>query len=140
MQPKKKPTGVIILGAFNLVVLGIIQLITFLIPRNWQMIEKMLKDSGINVNFSPALIKIMIIVQSAMSLIFIISGVGLLFRKEWARKLTIYFAFTMAALILLSVLLAPTSIQQAILQIIYPGILIVYFTNKNVEGYFKGGK
>ncbi|MCK9573622.1 MAG: hypothetical protein M0R20_04400 [Candidatus Omnitrophica bacterium] len=138
MQPKKKPIGVIILGIFNLVVLGVIQLITFLIPQNWQAIEKMLKDSGINVNLSPALIKIMIVVQSAMSLIFIVCGAGLLLGKEWARKLTVYFAFAIAALVLLSVVLAPSSIQQAMLQIIYPGILIVYFTNKNIENFFKG--
>ncbi|MFA5007896.1 MAG: hypothetical protein WC546_01610 [Candidatus Omnitrophota bacterium] len=137
MQPKKKPIGVIILGAFNLIALGIIQLITFLIPQNWQIINKMLKDSGININLTPSLIKIMIIMQSAMSLVFIVSGVGLLLKKEWARKLTVYFAFTVATLILLSVLLSPSSIQQAIVQIIYPGILIVYFTNKNIEDYFK---
>ncbi|MFA5338452.1 MAG: hypothetical protein WC330_08965 [Candidatus Omnitrophota bacterium] len=138
MQPKKKPVGVIILGIFNLVVLGVIQLITFLIPQNWQTIEKVLKDSGINIHLSPALIKIMIVVQSVMSLIFIVCGIGLLLGKEWSRKLTVYFAFAIATLILLSVLLSPSSIQQAMIQIIYPGILIIYFTNKNIENFFKG--
>ncbi len=138
MQSKKKPVGVIVLGLFNLVVLGLIQLITFLIPQNWQMIEKMLKESGINVNLSPSLLKIMIVIQSAVSLIFIVCGAGLLFKKEWARKFTVYFAFIITALVLLSVLLSPASIRQAVLQIIYPGVLIIYFTNRNIEDYFRG--
>lgn len=137
MQRKKKPVGVIIIGTFNLVVLGIIQLITFLIPQNWQIIDRLLKENGVNVNLSPSLLKIMIIIQSAVSLIFIVCGAGLLLKKEWARKFTIYFAFIIAALLLLSVLLSPASIRQAIFQIIYPGILIIYFTNMNVEDYFK---
>jgi len=137
MQPKKKPVGVIVLGTFNLVVLGIIQLVTFLIPRNWQMIEKMFKESGINLTITPLLLKTIIVIQSIVSLIFIVCGAGLLFKKEWARKFTVYFAFTIAALVLLSALLAPSQIQQAILQIIYPGTLIIYFTNRNVEDYFK---
>jgi len=137
MQQKKKPVGVIIIGTFNLVVLGIIQLITFLIPQNWQIIDKLLKENGVNVNLSPSLLKIMIIIQSAVSLIFIICGAGLLLKKEWARKFTVYFAFIIAALLLLSVLLSPASIRQAIFQIIYPGILIIYFTNRNVEDYFR---
>jgi hypothetical protein len=138
MQPKKKPVGIIVLGMFNLVVLGIIQLITFLIPQNWQMIQKMLKESGINVNLSPSLLKTMIVMQSVVSLIFIICGAGLLLKKEWARKFTVYFAFIIAALVLISVLLSPASIRQAIVQIIYPGILIIYFTNRNIEDYFRG--
>lgn len=138
MQPKRKPVGVLVLGTFNLVVLGVIQLITFLIPQNWQIISKMLKESGISVAISPALIKVMIIVQTAVSLIFIVGGIGLLLRKEWARKLTVYFAFIMASLVLLSALLAPAAIRQAMLQIIYPGVLIIYFTNKNIEEYFRG--
>ncbi|MDD4182414.1 MAG: hypothetical protein PHT53_01130 [Candidatus Omnitrophica bacterium] len=138
MQPKKKPVGVIVLGMFNLVVLGMIQLITFLMPQNWQMIQKMLKESGINVNLSPSLLKTMIVIQSVVSLVFIICGAGLLFKKEWARKFTVYFAFSIAALVLISVLLSPASIRQAVVQIIYPGILIIYFTNRNIEDYFRG--
>ncbi len=138
MQPKRKPIGVIVLGAFNLVVLGVIQLITFLIPRNWQIVDKMLKESGVNITLSPSLVKAMIVVQSVISLVFIVCGTGLLFRREWARKATVYFAFAIAALVLLSVLLSPASIQQAILQVIYPGILIIYFTNRNIEDYFRG--
>lgn len=138
MQPKKRPVGVIILGTFNLVMLGVIQLITFMIPRNWQIIAKLFKESGVSVNLTPSLLKIMIIIQSVVSLVFIVCGAGLLFRREWARKATVYFAFAIAALVLLSVLLAPSSIQQAIVQIIYPGILIIYFTNKNIEDYFRG--
>jgi hypothetical protein len=138
MQFKKKPIGVIILGIFNLVILGIIQLVAFLIPQNWQVIDRMLKQNGADIKLTPSLIKVMIIIQSAVSLFFIICGAGLLFRKEWARKLTVYFAFSIAALMLLSVLLVPSSTPQAMLQIIYPGILIIYFTNKNIEEYFKG--
>lgn len=127
-----------VLGAFNLVVLGVIQLVTFLVPRNWQIVEKLLKESGLNITLTPALIKTIIIVQSAVSVVFIVCGAGLLLRKEWARKATVYFAFAIASLVLISVLLAPATIMQAILQVVYPGILIFYFTNKDIENYFKG--
>lgn len=137
MNKQKKPGGVLILGLFNLVILGIIQLIAFLIPQDWQALNKMLNENGININLTPVLIKIMIIIQLIISLIFIVSGIGLLRGKNWARNLTIYFAFAICLLTLVSVLLSPSMVQQGILQIIYPGILILYFTNKNVEAHFK---
>jgi len=56
--------------------------------------------------------------------------------KEWARKLTIYFCFFMVALVFISTILNPQLIGQAIFQIIYPGVLILYFTNKKVENFF----
>lgn len=138
MERKRRPLGVIILGIFNLVVLGVFSLLFAILPRNWQTVVSVLKEKGIDFNISDSLLKVVVILQTVIAVIFIISGLGLLLSKEWARKLTLYFAFFIVVIVFLSALAVPTLIKQAVLQIIYPGILILYFTRKNIEDHFRG--
>jgi len=137
----KKPKGVYILGSINLL-LGIVffstSLTTFSIVSldKWEDFKTNLPSSfPSEVNFSR--FKVMLFFQILISLIFIASGSGLLLRKEWARKLTVYFSFIYAFLIILSLIFSPMLIKQALPQIIYPGILIFYFTHKEIENSFK---
>ena len=75
-----------------------------------------------------------------VSVIFAVLGLGVILRKEVARKGTIYFSFFIVVLALLSVLLNPRSISHAIMQLIYPGILIYYFTSEKSIKYFNPRK
>lgn len=154
----KTPLGVVILGGLNLFVLGIASFIFFF------FLHQSLSSSSTNnlfegvnqeksTSFAGAFfedikkyfpekeleeeqLKIALIMQMAIALIFFASGLGILLRKEKARRLTLYFSFFMVILAVLSVVFNPSTISQAILQIIYPGILILYFTSKKIEKYF----
>jgi len=80
--------------------------------------------------------KAIVLSQIIVAAIFLLSGIGLLLRREWGRRLTLYFSFFTVILAAVSVLFRSILINQAILQVIYPGILIFYFTNKKIENYF----
>jgi len=85
---------------------------------------------------TPEQFKSIILLQMFLAGIFLISGWGILSRKEWGRRLTLYFSFFMVILAAVAVLFQSSLINSALLQIIYPGILILYFTNKKIESYF----
>lgn len=139
MSENKRPLGVTLLGIFNLVVLGISSFLFAIFPRNWQLIIDAAKESGLDIKISENLFKIVIILQVAVALAFILCGTGLLLGKEWGRKLTVYFALLIVIIFFLSALVVPGLIKQVVLQTIYPGVLILYFTRKNVEDYFRRG-
>ena len=85
---------------------------------------------------TPQMLKLVFLGQALIALLFLISGAGILLRKEWGRKGTIYFAFVLLVLVFLSALANPSLLTQMIANIIYPAILIFYFSNKNLEKYF----
>jgi hypothetical protein len=138
MQEKNRPLGIIILGTFNLIILGLFSLLSALSPRSWQLVVNAIKEKGIVVSSSSNLFKTAASLQILVSLIFILSGLGLLLGKEWARKTTLYFAFCVVVIALLLAVFAPVFIKEASVQIIYPGILIFYLTKKDIEEYFRG--
>ena len=125
----KKPLGVLILGGINFFVFGIASVIFFFFvyqnipsPTNHTMLED--SSQGIFSSTSHRLFedakrffpegdlsqshfKTAVILQIAIALFFSISGLGLLLRKEKARRLSLYFSFFMVALALNSVLFSP---------------------------------
>ena len=143
-QQKKGPLGVLIFGGFNFFILGVLSLIAFgsmYLDTSSSASQTLLGEFGKyfpRENLSEAQFRTVLKLQIAISAIFLVSGYGLLRKREWGRRLTLYFAFAMAALALLAVILSSGLVTQALLQVIYPGILIFYFTNKRVEGYFLG--
>jgi len=145
MKIKKIPRGVLVLGGINLFVFGLLFLLaSFFTYQELSVggdsllseVEKYIP----NTEIQPQQLKIVILAQMFIAVIFCVSGGGTLYRKEWARRLTIYFSFFLVVMAFFSVLTAPSLIRQAIFQVIYPGILIFYFTNKEVEKYFIGQK
>jgi len=88
------------------------------------------------VSVNPEQLKVAMLIQIVLATIFLISGYGLILRKEWGRKVTLYFSFFTVAVAFIAALLNSALITQAIVQITYPGILIIYFTNKKVEKFF----
>ena len=135
---KKRLAGNILLGSSNILFFGIIPFITILSPQIAEKIFELLGEGNVSQQIPFEHIKkVAIISQGIMSGLFIVSGAGLLARKEWARKFTVYFAFFIVAMTFISVLFNVRLVGQALVQLLYPGILIIYFTNKNVEAYFR---
>ena len=140
MEEKRPPRGLSAIAIINISIFGLIALI-FLIRLNTnpQIHKQILSEMSFNeeIKLDEERIRSFSLIGAAIPLLYIFSGAGLLFKKRWAARLTLYFAFFYVALVLLTVLFNPVAIQHAFLQIIYPGILIFYFTNKNGEEYFK---
>jgi len=141
-QENKKPLGLLILGGFNFTVLGVLSLgFFFFVYKNpsSQIAEALLAEFSKYIPdqaLTPEQFGPVILSQIILAGIFLVSGWGILNRKEWGRRLTLYFSFFMVILAGVSVLFQSSLINSAILQIIYPGMLILYFTNKKIENYF----
>ncbi len=146
MDKKEKPRGLVILSNVNFFVFGLLSLVVFgylYLNTSTEAGDTFLKELSKNLSqeqVNQEKFKVILRAQMAISATFLISGVGLISGKEWARKLTIYFCLFMVILVFVSVIFNPQVISQAILQIIYPGVLIFYFTNKKVENFFNPEK
>lgn len=144
IKEKKRPWGVAILGGINCFILGALSLILFYpLYRNPDSITSQALIAEVNKFLSGQILsssqfKIIVLAQIAVALIFLFSGIGVLLKREWGRRLTIYFSFFTVIVTAVSVLFSSMLVNQAILQVIYPGVLIFYFTNKKVEEYFGG--
>jgi len=141
-QEKKKPLGLLILGGFNFVVLGVLSLGFFSLiykdPTS-EASQTLLTEVSKHMpgqTLTPEQFKSVVFSQIILAGVFLVSGWGLLSRKEWGRRLTLYFSFFMVILAAVSVLFQASLINSALLQAIYPGILIFYLTNKDVEKLF----
>ena len=141
-EQERGPLGIFVLGGLNCFVFGLLFLIIFTsiyfkaTPQDLGKAMEVFETKGIPFEITFEQFKLAIGIHIITFLIFLVSGAGLLLRKEWARKLTIYFSFFIVVFTVISTLAQPSLIKQAIIQVIYPGILIVYFTNKNIERYF----
>ena len=139
---EKKPLGILILGGFNFVVLGVLSLgFFFLIYKDpsSETSQSLLAEFSKHIpdqSLTPRQFKAVALSQIILAVIFLVSGWGILNRKEWGRRLTLYFSFFMVILAAVSVLFQSSLINSILLQVIYPGILILYFTNKKIESYF----
>lgn len=143
---QRKPKGILILAGLNAVLFGLFSLllilsILFIFPSSFrENISKILEKELAAESISQKQLKAFLGTQVLVSVIFLISGIGLFLRKEWARKFTVYFSFMFILLAFLSTLGQPGLIKNTFLNLIYPAILIFYFTNKKVQVYFKDRK
>jgi hypothetical protein len=141
-----RPLGVTILGGINLYLFGLgsfvfsLLLLGGMFSGRGQTIVEELNAYFPQGKFDSFQLRIIMGLQMVIALIFSASGAGIMLKKEWARKLTLYFAFFVVAVSFVASMVDASLIRQAITQIIYPGVLIVYFTNKNVEKYFSAPK
>ena len=145
-EKTKRPLGVSIIGGLNFFVLGLAAIFLFgfsylnLSSAAGEAVLEIVSEQFPDVDITVAQIKNALLLQVFISLFFCASGVGLLKSKAWAYKATLYLAFFAVLLGALTVLMNFAIIAKVIPQMVYPGILIFYFTNKKVEGYFKPAK
>ncbi|MBN2483200.1 MAG: hypothetical protein JXD21_03215 [Candidatus Omnitrophica bacterium] len=140
----KAPVGLIIFAGINTVLLGILPALLFLsiklfLPAHF--LEEVLQTLQAKESFLPAMdirqFTVFLYIQAFMAVIFIVSGLGLFTRKEWARRFTIYYAFFMLIMVLAGIISAGKVMVQMWFNIVYPGALIFYFTNPKVGESFK---
>jgi len=142
-EKKKVPIGVRILGGLNCFLFGLSFLISSIFSYfktgldEFNEILKTFEASGATVPITYQQFKAYSLIPVIFAAIFLVSGAGLLLKKEWARKLTVYFAFLIVLFMLLAVLINPPLIRLVILQAAYLGALIIYFTNRDVESFYK---
>jgi len=140
---KKIPTGILVLAVINVVIFGLFSLVDsaklIQSPEKFkEMMTESLKNQAIDLpEVDTQHLRAVAAVSLVFPLLFIASGTGLFLGKEWARKLTLAIAIFMLSFLLITSLLVPTIIKQAIVFAAYPVILIFYLTSKKVEGYFK---
>jgi len=147
-EKPKPPAGLVILGLTNILIMGVLPLIAAigylsayftLAPKEFEaLISQAIKIPNQNLSFSltSGVFKKALIIQIIISFIFIISGAGVLARKQWGRAMVIYSSFVIVIIGFLIVLFNSLFVVPVILQVIYPAALILYFTNKNIGGYF----
>lgn len=139
---QKKPLGVWVLGAVNLLLFGILSFLFALqiylnaSSRQGKIILEEVERNFSGVSLDPGQLKTAAALQMVIALVFAVSGYGLLARREWSRKYTLYFSFFMVVVAFLTALFNPGLIGQATFQVIYPGIMIIYLTGKKTERFF----
>ncbi|MCM8819416.1 MAG: hypothetical protein NC925_01300 [Candidatus Omnitrophica bacterium] len=143
MDDKKKPIGVLFFGSINCFLLGFLPFFMFLLtffkvkPSHVEELVELFKKKGIIIQISYRQFQIINIIYILIAFIFFVSGLGLLLKKIWGQRLTVYFSFFWLILISFSALLNPSLIQYLFINAIYPAILVLYFTKKNIQNYFK---
>lgn len=140
---KDQPLGVLIFAILNSVVFGAISFIFsisayFSSALSEKIIESFKKYDSAFSNLPSTIFGLMFLAQAIIALIFLISGIGIFLKKEWARKLTVYFSFFLLVIIFLSTLANPGLIKQGIVNALYPAVLIFYFTSNKVARHFAG--
>jgi len=135
--------GILILGMINVGWFGVLFLANLLLyislttnPRVLATITELLKSRGIETTLTYATVKVAITIQMVICLLYIISGVGILKRKNWGRKFTVCFASIYVFVLFVLTVLQPSIVKYTLFRIIYPGILIWYFTSKKIISNF----
>ena len=142
-EKSKRPTGVAVLGGINCFLFGalwflILSFVYFrLSPQVWQETIEALQNTLGQINIGYEQFKKAVLFQMVISIAFGASGAGVLLKKEWGRRSTLYLAFTILILVLISAISYPAVISQMVFHVLYAAILIIYFTNKKIEQYFK---
>ncbi|MDD3296085.1 MAG: hypothetical protein PHU64_01850 [Candidatus Omnitrophica bacterium] len=143
IKKEQKPLGLIIFGMANLVVFGALPLVAFatllLNPSSsfQETFSQELARYFPEISLEGPQVTAIFAAQTVIAAVFCISGLGLILKKEWARKITLGFSFFVVVIAFLAALSNRAMITRAIVQIIYPGALILYFTNTKVAQYFR---
>ena len=131
-----------ILGGLNLFLFGAASfLLSFILyvnsdSSNTQGVLLELRRYFPEEALGPQQLKSIFAVHMGVAAFFAVTGFGLIRKKEWARRFTLYFSFLAVILIFIAAATNSAFISQALVQAIYPAVLIIYFTNKTVEQYF----
>jgi hypothetical protein len=140
-QPKI-PTGVRLLSFFNIICLGFFWLAASLsgFTKTEKIVETLnetLRQQGItDVHLAVWQVQMVSLLQGVVAIFFIITGTFLLRKKEWARKAVVRFCLFIAGFLCLGALSMPGLIGPAIINVIHPGICILYLTGAKAVEWF----
>ncbi|MFO8053222.1 MAG: hypothetical protein R6U54_04635, partial [Candidatus Omnitrophota bacterium] len=71
-----------------------------------------------------------------LSVFLLLSGLGILYRKEMARKVMVWFSVFIIILFVLAAIMQPSSIIFAFPQFLFFSLVALYFTNKKIKNFF----
>ena len=138
----KKKLFINIFGFINFLFFGVLGLITSILiyfypEKILNKFKEVLVEKSNLVEISKNYINTANIINIIFSILFLISGIGLILKKEIIRRFTIYFSFLFLILFFLSALVNAAFITNIIIFVIYLIILILYLTSKDIQKYFK---
>jgi hypothetical protein len=143
IEQNRKPLGVIIFGSLNCFFFGIFLTFSSIIvycgitPQAYSQINELLSRQGLNSAIPYEQYKIKLLLMAVLSFVFFISGLGLVIKREWGRKLTVYYSFALLIWMVIKAITAPSFIDTAFIRALYPAALIFYFTGKRVTQFFE---
>lgn len=88
-------------------------------------------------NLAEKQLRFLLLAQIGIGLVYFMTGLALMRGREKGRRATVALALAFLFLVLISVIINPAAVSQAVTNAVYPGIIIFYLTNKNVEQWFK---
>lgn len=139
MQEKKRqnrPKGVLIIGSL-LILFGALSLSSYFAAGtdgHKEMFEKFsqTEQHQLTRQQMQAINKISL----ASAAFLLLSGTGIIYCKEFARKAVVYFSLFIICLFLLTALVHPASLVFSFPQFLFFSLAALYFTNKDVKKFF----
>ena len=80
----------------------------------------------------------LIVSQILFSLLYLVMGIGLLKRREWARQTLIYFIIIAALFALLISLVHAQFAFYMVVFLLYPAVVFWYLTKSEIKAWFQG--
>ncbi|MCF7869565.1 MAG: hypothetical protein K9L69_00925 [Candidatus Omnitrophica bacterium] len=136
-KQQKNPKGILILGIL-IIVFGVLSLINYF-TLNYNHYTDSLEKIGqgkIGSQFNQSQVKTANNISLIFSIFLLLSGLGILYRKEIARKVMVWFSAFIIVLFVLAAILQPSSIIFAFPQFLFFSLIALYFTNKNIKEFF----
>jgi len=139
---RKTPRGVRIISFLNVFVFGLLPLsaslfVLFSPSRMTEMLSLFAQVDSVFKNLAEKQLRFLLLAQIGIGLVYFMTGLALMRGREKGRRATVALALAFLFLVLISVIINPAAVSQAVTNAVYPGIIIFYLTNKNVEQWFK---
>ncbi len=133
----KKPKGILVLSAL-VIIFGVFSLVNYFTLDYRRFLDTLQRmgQAGIQAGINQDQIKIINNVSLILSVFLLLSGIGLFYRKEIARKAMVYFSIFIIIVFILVAIAQPRSIILAFPQFLFFSIVALYFTKKNIKDLF----
>jgi magnesium-transporting ATPase (P-type) len=136
-EQQKPPKGILILGIL-IIIFGVLSLINYFTLDYSHYTDSLEKigQAEIRSQFNHGQAEIATNISLILSIFLLLSGAGILYRKETARKVMVWFSAFIITLFVLAAILQPSSIIFAFPQFLFFSLIALYFTNRNVKEFF----
>jgi magnesium-transporting ATPase (P-type) len=136
-KQQKNPKGILILGAL-IIVFGVLFLINYFTLDYNQYAESLerIGQGEIGSQINQSQVKTANSISLILSIFLLLSGLGILYRKEIARKIMVWFSAFIISLFVLAAILQPSFIVFVFPQFLFFSLIALYFTNKNIKEFF----
>jgi len=139
------PRGILAFGIVSCLIFGLIGLMLLFVlavmrPEDVTRARAIFTETGIPPNITDAelftALRAGVTAAIALFAPLAAGSVGVILKKEWGRRVTLFGAFVFVVWMCVSAMGNPLAAGRAAALIVYPGILIFYLTSKNVVKFF----